>query len=211
MEGKSERRRKIEEKEERVDGREERKKKKLKHEQFIAYQARRHVFNVENSLANERGASRRLLIKADSRWTASTKFQCSEKARFHVGQPGCRTFNDASLAEYFNFVRKLPSNADTTLFHSFPLTLVLFLSLSLSLSSYFTFPFFPYRVPRELRRLFAIQIDPLAIFRWKPICTCSLFILRHFASILNPYACRFVSNYAAFFAYFSFIVISHLS
>ena len=84
---------------------------------------------MENSLANERGASRRLLIKADSRWTASTKFQCSEKARFHVGQPGCRTFNDASLAEYFNFVRKLPSNADTTLFYSFPL----FLSLSLSL------------------------------------------------------------------------------
>ena len=89
---------------------------------------------MENSLANERGASRRLLIKADSRWTASTKFQCSEKARFHVGQPGCRTFNDASLAEYFNFVRKLPSNADTTLFYSFPLFLSLYLSLYLSLS-----------------------------------------------------------------------------
>ena len=164
---------------------------------------------MENSLANERGASRRLLIKADSRWTASTKFQCSEKARFHVGQPGCRTFNDASLAEYFNFVRKLPSNADTTLFYSFPLFLSL--SLSLSLFSYFTSLLFPYRVPRELRRLFAIQIDLLAIFRWKPICTCSLFILRYFTVILNPYACRFVSNCAAFFAYFSFIVISHLS
>ena len=161
---------------------------------------------MENSLANERGASRRLLIKADSRWTASTKFQCSEKARFHVGQPGCRTFNDASLAEYFNFVRKLPSNADTTLFYSFPL----FLSLSLSLFLFYV-PSLPLSRAARLRRLFAIQIDLLAIFRWKPICTCSLFILRYFTVILNPYACRFVSNCAAFFAYFSFIVISHLS
>lgn len=90
-------------------------------------------------------------------------------------------------------------------------TLSLCSSLSLSLFSYFTSLLFPYRVPRELRRLFAIQIDLLAIFRWKPICTCSLFILRYFTVILNPYACRFVSNCAAFFAYFSFIVISHLS
>ena len=86
------------------------------------------------------------------------------------------------------------------------------LSISLSLSLFlFYVPSLPLSRAARLRRLFAIQIDLLAIFRWKPICTCSLFILRYFTVILNPYACRFVSNCAAFFAYFSFIVISHLS
>lgn len=69
----------------REEKREKKKKKKLKHERFIAYQARRHVFNVENSPTNERGASRWLLIRADSRWTTSSKFHCSEKKKGRGG------------------------------------------------------------------------------------------------------------------------------